>query len=73
MDKKDIKNGDSREMRAILSQIAGWQNCGKNRKYYRNYGQQQYYERVGKNCIGKYNFSINFLLNALNFCYNIYI
>lgn len=47
MDKKDIKNGDSREMRAILSQIAGWQNCGKNRKYYRNYGQQQYYERVG--------------------------
>lgn len=48
MDKKDIKNGDSREMRAILSQIAGWQNRGKNRKYYRNYGQQQYYERVGE-------------------------
>lgn len=47
MDKRDIKNGDSREMRAILSQIDGWQSCGKNRKYYRNYGQQQYYERVG--------------------------
>lgn len=46
VEKKDIKTSDSLAMRAILTQIDGWQSRGKERKYYRNYGQQQYYERV---------------------------